>query len=327
MSYTKTVGEYLSSDGRNQIQYYIFTPDCLPSAILQISHGMCEYIERYEREGFVSAMTDAGFIVCGNDHLGHGKSASENSELGFFEDYHHLVDDLHLLNGIMRRTYRSLPYILFGHSMGSFAAREYMVKYEDIDGVILCGTSAGNQPLGAAKLLASALMKLRGDHFRSKLLYRLSFGGYNKAFAKEKDVNSWLSSDPEVRKRYSEDPLCRFIFTSAAYRQLFEMLADISDGEWAGKVPLSLPVFLIAGQSDPLGENGEGIKEVYSRLENAELTELKMKLYENGRHEILNDTMSKEVCSDIADWIRTVADGVVACRGFSSFPFGKADFN
>lgn len=83
MSYTKTVGEYLSSDGRNQIQYYIFTPDCLPSAILQISHGMCEYIERYEREGFVSAMTDAGFIVCGNDHLGHGKSASENSELGF----------------------------------------------------------------------------------------------------------------------------------------------------------------------------------------------------------------------------------------------------
>lgn len=314
MGYKKTTGEFISSDGESRIGYYIYTPDTPPTAVLQISHGMCEYAERYENEGFVSAMTDAGFVVCANDHVGHGKLARESETLGHFTDYRVLPDDLHILNGIVRKTYRSLPYVLLGHSMGSFVAREYIVKYSDIDGAIICGTSAGNQPLGLAKGIASFLARVRGEKYVSKALAKLSFSGYNKLFSKENDPDSWLCSDPDVRKRYRADPLCDFTFTVSAYRELFTMLADISDG-WAEKVPQSLPVLLIAGDSDPLGKNGEGIKEVYGRLEDAELCSLKMKLYPGGRHEILNDVMKNTVFADIADWVREVSEGVYACRG------------
>ena len=323
MSYTRTDGSYPSSDGQNRIHSYIYTPSAPPKAILQISHGMCEHITRYETEGFVEAMTAAGFVVCGNDHLGHGGSAPDRSSLGHFEDYHHLLQDLHCLNALMRKTYPSLPYVLFGHSMGSFAARAYITEYSDLDGVILCGTSAGNQPLGAAKLLSSALIRLKGARYHSAFLEKMAFRGSNKAFAKEKDVDSWLSSDPEVRKRHKEDPLCGFSFSVGAYRQLFGMLADISSQEWAGKVPLSLPVFLIAGDCDPMGVIGVGVKEVFSRLVDVELTDLKLKLYPGGRHEIMNDRMREEVFRDVADWVNHVADGVVACRSYAAFPFGR----
>ena len=254
------------------------------------------------------------FVVCANDHIGHGRLAYESGTLGHFTDYRVMPDDLHILNGIVRKTYRSLPYILLGHSIGSFVAREYIVKYSDIDGAVICGTSAGNLPLRLARGIAAFLVRVRGERHVSKALASLSFGGFNRRFEKEKDRDSWLCSDPEVRKRYRADRLCDFTFSVSAYRELFTMLADISDG-WAEKVPQSLPLFLIAGDSDPLGENGEGIKEVFARLEDAELCSLKMKLYPDGRHEILNDVMKNTVYADIIDWVREVSEGVYACRG------------
>lgn len=319
MGYIKKSGDFLSSDGHSKTNYFIWAPEnAVPSAILQISHGMCEYIERYESEGFVGAMTDAGLVVCGNDHIGHGRSALESGKLGCFTDYTNLVDDLHTMNGIVRQTYRSLPYILLGHSMGSFVAREYIVRYDDIDGAIICGTSAGNQPLRAAELLASTLSRLCGAEHVSRRLATTSFGGYNDAFADERDGDSWICSDPDVRKRYRADPMCDFNFSVGAYRELFRLLAGISEkrGEsWSARVPQSLPVLLIAGEDDPLGENGKGIREVYERLSDAELCELSMKLYPKGRHEILNDVMKHEVYADILEWIHRVSDGVAACRG------------
>ncbi len=323
MSYIKTEGTFLSADQKTEVHYYRYLPEGNPIAILQISHGMCEHIGRYEMEGFVSALTAQGIVVCGNDHLGHGLTAPAVSELGFFEDYRDLVEDLHTLNGIMRKTYPRLPYILFGHSMGSFVARAYMVTYSSLDGVILCGTSAGNQPLGLAKALASMIRALRGDHHQSKLLRELSFAGYNKAFAAEKDEHSWLCAIPAVRERYRVDTRSDFTFTATGYRELFKLLAFVSSDTWATEVPLSLPVFLIAGDADPVGENGEGVKEVYTRLEDHEMNELKMKLYSGGRHEIHNDTCREEVMNDIVAWIREVAEGVVACRSYESIPFGR----
>ncbi len=327
MGYNKTVGEYPSSDEKHQIKYYVYRPDGIPSAVLQISHGMSEYIERYEKEGFVSALTDAGFIVCGNDHLGHGQSVNDEGELGDFENYENLVCDLHTLNGIIKKTYRSLPYILFGYSMGSFAVRDYMTKYDDIDGAIICGTSAGNQPIGMADFIASLIEKLKGSNHRSGFLKKLVFRGYNSAFSKENDEISWLLADIEARKRYKEDPLCGFNFTARAYRELFSLLSSVSSTEWAGKLPLHIPVYLISGEDDPVGENGEGIKELYSRLEDVELTELKMKLYKNGRHEIHNDYLKNEVYEDIIAWIKEVSDGVVACRQLDSLQYGRVDFS
>ncbi len=325
MGYCKTEGSFLSADNKTQVRYYRYTPEGNPLAILQISHGMCEYLERYETEGFIEALTDQGIVVCGNDHLGHGKTAVSREDLGYFEDYRHLVADLHTLNGILRKTYPRLPYVLMGHSMGSFLARSYMVTYDDVDGVIVCGTSAANQPQGLAKALASGIAGLRGSHYRSSLLYNLSFAGYNKAFTAEKDGNSWLSAIPEVRRRYEADPLCGFVFTATAYRELFRLLGDISSEEWAASVPQSLPVFIISGDADPLGEGGEGIREVYARLEDRELNELRMKLYPGGRHEIHNDRCRNEVVTDIVAWIKEVAEGVVACRSYESIPFGRLE--
>ena len=323
MSYRKSEGTYRSADGRTDIHYYRFLPDGNPTAILQISHGMSEYLERYESEGFVGALTDAGIIVCGNDHLGHGKSVASENDFGYFEDYRFLAEDLHTLNGIMRKTYPRLPYLLFGHSMGSFAARIYAVTYEDIDGAVFCGTSAGNQPLGPGRALAVLIGKVRGGHHRSGLLRAMSFAGYNRRFAREKDELSWLTSLAEVRERYRNDPLCGIAFTDTGCRELFAMLAAVSDDSWADAMPLSLPVLLISGEDDPVGDNGEGVREVAARLEERELCSLTLKLYPGSRHEIFNDVCRDEMMRDLIAWIRETAEGVVAARTLNAVPFGR----
>ena len=274
-----------------------------------------EFIDRYKP--LAEYLAARGILVTGHDHLGHGGSIRTKADYGYFaqpDGNRAVLADLHAVTVLTKELYPNLPYFLLGHSMGSFVAREYIVKYSDIDGAVICGTSAGNLPLRLARGIAAFLVRVRGERHVSKALASLSFGGFNRRFEKEKDRDSWLCSDPEVRKRYRADRLCDFTFSVSAYRELFTMLADISDG-WAVKVPQSLPLFLIAGDSDPLGENGEGIKEVFARLEDAELCSLKMKLYPDGRHEILNDVMKNTVYADIIDWVREVSEGVYACRG------------
>ncbi len=321
----KITGTFPSSDGVNTVPYYIYIPNGNPFAVLQISHGMCEYIERYEKEGFVSALCDAGIVVCGNDHLGHGPSVPDEN-LGYFTDYEKLTADLHILNGILKKSYPSLPYILFGHSMGSFVVRDYVTKYDDIDGAVFSGTTAGDQPLGAAKMLANLICKIKGETHRSKLLDKLAFGSYNKGFENENDKVSWLTRDASVRQHYTNDKYCGFMFTAVAMRELFKLLISISDGEWVEKVPISLPVFIVSGDKDPLSDGGEGIKTLYTALDDHEMNELKMKLYPESRHEVYNDLDRDEAFSDLIAWIKEVSDGVVACRSYNSMPFGKVDF-
>ncbi len=326
MDFEKISGYFSSSDGENEIKYFIYLPKCTPSAVVQISHGMCEYIERYENEGFVSALTSAGFVVCGNDHLGHGGSVKADDDLGFFRDYNNLVDDLHILNGIIKKRFPSLPYILFGHSMGSFTARAYVTRYDDIDGAVFSGTMAGNQPLSLARALAKAVCGFKGERHRSPLLDKLAFGGNNKEFSKENDTASWLSRDESVRRRYRDDKYCSFKFTAAAMRELFGLLIEISGEEWVNKVPLSLPIYMVSGDADPLSEKGEGIRQIYSALEDVEINELKMKLYPKARHEIYNDLCREEALGDLIAWVKEVSEGVVACRSYNSIPFGRVDF-
>lgn len=325
-NYEKITGTFTSSDGENTVPYYIYIPKCNPFAVLQISHGMCEYIERYEKEGFVSRLTEVGIVVCGNDHLGHGPSVSDE-KLGFFTDYEKLTEDLHILNGIVKKRYPRLPYILFGHSMGSFVARDYVTKFDDIDGAVFSGTSAGDQPLGAAKMLANLICKIKGESHRSKLIYKLAFGSYNKEFKDENDTVSWISRDASLRQRYHNDKYCSFMFTTAAMREMFKLLISISNGEWVENVPISLPVFLVSGDKDPLADGGEGIKTLYEALDDHEMNELKMKLYPEGRHELYNDLCRDEAFDDLIEWVREVSEGVVACRSYSSIPFGKVDFS
>lgn len=311
MAYTKKDGTFRSADNSCDVAYYIFVPDRNPKAVLQICHGMCEYIERYEREGFVEDMTSRGYVVCGCDHVGHGHTAPDPSELGYFADYRTLADNQKLMLELTRKTYRSLPYIIFGHSMGSFVARDYIARFgSTVDGAVICGTSGTNKQLGFGLFMTSLLEKLRGSHYRSNLVAGLSNLHRNDSWRDEHDTCSWLNDDKENRERYHNDPFSSFRFTVRAYNQMLKMLKYISSPEWYEAVPKRLPVFIMSGALDPLGENGKGVQEVFDKLTDMELSELKMELYENGRHELLNCKIRDNVIADLDKWADEIIEGV-----------------
>ncbi len=322
MAYTKTTGSFLSGDQKTNCAYYVYTPEQNPRAILQICHGMCEYVERYEE--LASYLTEKGFIVCGEDHLGHGNTAAPE-DYGYFgaEGYEGLIKNVETLKCIMRKRYRSLPYILLGHSMGSFIARQYVIDYPDgVDALVICGTNGGDQPIGAGIALTSLLSKLRGERYRSELVRSIAFKGYNSHFKSENDHYSWLSRDRENREKYAADPRCAFTFTLNGYLNMFRLLKAVSSEEWANEVPKGLPILIISGSEDPVGSYGEGVKLIYDRLNAAEICNLKIKLYEGARHEILQEINREEVFADLAEWMEETVEGIREARVQSNFIFG-----
>ena len=328
MGYKKTLGTFLSIDGEHNITYYIYTPDggdsedeyVPPRAVLQLTHGMCEYIERYEE--FAKFLTARGVIFCGADHLGHGASVSSPDDFGYFGgSYENLIDDQEQLRVIMRKRYRSLPYIMLGHSMGSFVARAYIAKYKSaLDGVIICGTAGSKKNVGVGIFLSGLISKIRGGRHRSKLLHRAATSGYNSRFSSEKDERSWLSKSEDIRRRYDKDEKCNFMFTAEGYNELLRLIRGVTGEEWAKSVPQGLPTLLISGTDDPVGNYGKGIAEVEEWLCNAELYEIRVKMYPGCRHELLNEPESGEISEDILKWIEDVREGVIEARTQSVFP-------
>lgn len=318
MPYTQITDYFDGSDKSSRIRYRICIPTDNPKAIIQISHGMCEYFDRYEDT--IKYFTDNGFIVCGNDHIGHGESVPDIKSLGQIkkDSYLCFADDLYSLNQIVKKRYPHLPYILLGHSMGSFIARDYISRYGNtVDGAVICGTSGTNKGTSPGIFLSEILIKLKGENFRSRFLKNLAFSGYNKRFS-EKDENAWLCREESVRRAYAADTKCTFTFSVSAYNNLFKLLKKVSSGDWAKSVPKSLPIFLIAGTDDPVGAYGEGVREVFLKLQDEEINELKLKLYEGGRHEILNETNREEVWNDINDFASEVISGVLEVNGYGN---------
>ncbi|MBR5001772.1 MAG: lysophospholipase [Firmicutes bacterium] len=314
----KEIGTFASCNGVDTIQYYVYTPeetssgaDFQPRAILQISHGMCEFIERYE--GFAKFLAEQGIVVFGNDHLGHGSSVKSPEGFGFFAEengWKHLVDDLRQMTVIMKQRYPGVPVFLLGHSMGSFLARIYISWYaKEIDGAIIMGTSGSNPALPASFPLVKSMIAFKGKRYRSELVRNIAFGTYNKKFKPQKTKNDWLSSDEGVVETYNKDPRCTFIFTLQGFLDLFSMLKFVTDKQWAQMVPANLPVFLVSGAVDPVGQYGKGVREVHDRLALAGVKDLRMKLYEGCRHEILNERNRETVYQDILRWIETHIEG------------------
>lgn len=299
---------FLSADGHTRVQYYVWQPSGTPRGIIQISHGMCEYITRYE--AWARRFAEAGFIVCGNDHLGHGKTAPDEEELGYTAPRHgadFLVEDVHTLSRLMKTEHEGLPLILYGHSMGSFVAREYLTRYGDeLAAAVISGTAGPGAPTGIAKMLAHLIAGAKGNHHRSKLLLKLSMGDYNKRFRDENSHQSWLTRDPELREQYKDDPLCRFIFTTAGYETLFSLLHAVSRRDWAKKVPKTLPVLLLSGDMDPVGNYGKGVRKVYERLLKAGCERVTLKLYPDARHEPHNEINRDEVFADLIAYLEEV---------------------
>ena len=274
-------------------------------AVMQVAHGMAEHLERYEK--FAAAVTDLGIALYINDHLGHGKSISADSELGYFgenDGWKNFVEDCHKLTLIAKAENPSKPFFFFGHSMGSFVARAYSLKYaNEIDGAIYCGTAGPNPASGVGQGLAKLIAKVKGNHHRSKLIDKIAFGTYNSKFEK-RTAFDWLSRDNAEVDKYIADDLCGFLFTAYGYRDLMGLLGYVSSKEWFNGLDKKLPVLIISGAMDPVGEYGKGINTVCNKLYKAGKDNITKILYPNARHEILNEKACFDaVVKDVSNFI------------------------
>lgn len=305
---TKETFQFLSKDGKTKIHAVKWFPEngqvC---AVMQIAHGMVEYIERYD--AFACYLASRGYFVVGHDHLGHGASVSSESEWGYFAEKkpaETVVADIYQVTRIIRSQYPDCPYFILGHSMGSFLLRRYLTLHsEEVTGAVICGT--GSQPdvaTGFGMLVCRLMQLFRGGHYRSSFITNVSFGKPYVEFDKTgaEPSKSWLSKNEESVKAYYNDPRCTFVFTVNGYYGLFSTVRYDNQMKHIRKIRKDLPVFFIAGADDPVGNFGEGVKKAYAQYRHAGIRDVKMKLYENDRHEILQETDREQVFADVYHW-------------------------
>ncbi len=301
---------YKSSSSLCNISAKGYFPDSKENikAVVQIAHGMAEHSERYE--SFIDFLNKNGIAVFINDHLGHGKSVADESQLGFFgtkNGYIYLVEDMKQLTDIAKNEVPEKPFILFGHSMGSFLSRLYSERYGDeLSAAIFCGTAGSNPAAALGIAIIKAMIKFKGTHFRSKFINNLAFGTYNNKIKNARTPFDWLTTDDAIVDKYIADSLCGFLFTLCGYKDLMELLVVINRQDWFTSVPLNLPIYLISGDADPVGAYGKGVKQVYGNLIDANHTDVSMKLFSGDRHEILNEKDNNDVFRNVLSWIETV---------------------
>lgn len=295
-----------SRDGEHKIHAVRWSPEERPVCIVQIVHGMSEYIDRYDE--FARYLADKGIMVVGDDHLGHGKSVRAGEKYGYFckEDAPTvLVRDEHRLKKITQEQYAGVPYIILGHSMGSFITRNYLFRYgTGIDGAIIVGT--GMQPKSVllfARILAGIDGALFGADHVSKLVDKAAFGVYNKKIKSPKTPFDWLSRNEDNVRKYIDDPMCGFIFTANGFQTLFRLIRNLHDVGKLKQMPLSLPVLFLAGTDDPVGDYGRSVERVYKSFQELGMENVQMKLYPGDRHEILNEVDREDIYGDIYRWI------------------------
>lgn len=295
-----------SRDGKSKIHALRWVPEGKIVCIVQIVHGMAEYIERYD--ALAQYLGEKGILVTGDDHLGHGKSVGKDAVYGYFCDQDPatvVVRDVHRLKKITQEEYPGIPYVLLGHSMGSFILRNYLFKYgTGIQGAIICGT--GSQPKVLVKfcrLIAAVQGLFLGEKHVAKMIDHLAFGSYNKKIPDAKTAFDWLCTDEKVVDAYMSDDLCGFTFTVNGFKTLFTLLDRLNQEENLNAMPKELPVHFIAGDMDPVGNYGEGVKKAYKDFEKAGMKKISLKLYAGGRHELLNEKNKQQVYEDIYPWI------------------------
>ncbi len=300
-----TIFEFKDNEGFS-LSAYLWEPDegIARKGIIHIIHGLAEHAKRYER--FAKEAVDKGFIVVADDHRGHGKTAKNDEDLGFLgekDGFNMMVEDEFLLTKIIKEKYSGLPYFILGHSMGSFILQRYIQQYgKELNGAILSGTTGPNPLLlYPGKFIARLAMIFNGPKKKSPFLNNLSFGTYNNAFKPNRTAFDWLSRDEKEVDKYIEDPWCGFVCSTSLYYFLTKGMIEMHKKHNLSLVPKSLPIIILSGSKDPVGANTvQSLYKIYLKLG---LQDVEMKLYENARHEILNEINREEVTRDILGWI------------------------
>lgn len=297
---------YPSTDGRTNIHAIEWIPDGEVKAVLQMCHGMVEYIDRYH--DFATYLADRGIYVVGHDHLGHGQSVCSAGEYGYFPqpDGNKLViGDIHKLRMMTKEKYANVPYFMLGHSMGSFLLRQYLtIHSKGLAGAIIMGT--GHQPLmilKAGQLVCKITAAIKGWKYRSEFVNNLSFGSFNKKFEPAETPKDWVTSYKPIRDMYVKDPLTSFTFTVGGYYQMFEGMKVLDTKGSVDRIRKDIPVFFVAGEDDPVGDFGKGVQRIYEKYKSAGIKDTSIRLYKGDRHEILNEVDREQVYEDLYCWI------------------------
>lgn len=304
----KNFKEVLKGKDGYEFSVSFWLPDGKIKGIVQILHGMVEYIDRYD--DFARYLCNLGFAVAGDDHRGHGFTAGEEN-LGKVPDghtYFDTVDDAIILTDYLQSKYPDVPTIVFGHSYGSFLAQGYIQQNSDkINGCILCGSARmDNSDVKMGRKVANMQFKLYGKDKPANLIRKLSFGGYDKPFKHEKRKNAWLNRDVDACEKYNNDKFCNYTMSIGFYKYFFDGLIKIYEQERLDKINKDLPLFIISGDKDPVGNMGKLVRELYDLYVDNGIKNVKIKLYNNARHEILNELNKAEVYQDVSDWIKEV---------------------
>lgn len=295
-----------SRDGKTKLHAVRWVPEGKVVCILQIIHGMAEHIERYEE--VAQYFGERGVLVTGEDHLGHGKSVYGDGVYGYFCEQDPatvVVRDVHRLKKMTQEDYPGIPYVILGHSMGSFILRNYLFRYgTGIEGAVICGTgSRTNLQNLLCQAAAAAAGVIFGEKHTAKVIDRLAFSAYNRRIENPKTSVDWICSDEQVVEAYEKDAMCGFIFKVNGFKTLFQLLSRLNKKENLDKMPKGLPVYFASGDMDPVGDYGEGVRKAYEDFQKAGMERVSMKLYPGIRHEILNDKNKIQVYEELYPWI------------------------
>ena len=301
---------WFDSKGAGKIHGCCWTPEGEAKAVVQIVHGIAEFVERYDT--FANYLTELGFVVVAEDHMGHGQSINGEGIQGYFHGgwFTAVEDTMQLMKDTMA-DYPGVPYILFGHSMGSFMARTILCKYPDsgISAAIICGT--GWQPTFALPALikvVESICKKTGETLPNEKLQGMVFGSYNNKVEHPRTAYDWLSRDAKIVDAYIDHPLCGFTASCGLLREMMKGIYYIQQPKHLAAMRKDLPVFFIAGGDDPVGSYGKGIHQAAEAFRKAGMQDVKVRIYPLCRHEILNEINKEEVFEDVVEWIREKTD-------------------
>ena len=297
---------FLSADGKTDIHAVEWLPEAAPRAVLQIAHGVSEFILRYEP--FAQWLTERGFAVVGHDHLGHGDSVAPGAQRLYFGplgSWNWVVEDIHTLRTLAGEKFPGIPYFLLGHSMGSFLSRNYLIRFPgSVDGAVIMGT--GHMPgfvVSAGKAVASLMAKKVGEDMPHPLVEALAFGSYNKTFAPNRTAFDWLSLSEANVDWYIAHPLCGGNPSTGLFREMLGGMAFMGNRKHLKEMDLTTPILFISGEMDPVGSCGKGVRTAYESFVSAGVADVSLKLYPQLRHEILCEDCRETVFEDIYQWL------------------------